>query len=139
VDFVDNQLSGKSGTIRARAVVENADFFLTPGTFGRLRLFGGEVEALLIPDAAVVPDQSRKIVFTVGSDNKVQVKAVTLGPIEGTLRVVASGLSGDERVVIAGMANPAVRPGAVVSPVAGTIKTAARCVEIHDAVLAFLH
>ena len=125
VDFVDNQLSGKSGTIRARAVVENADFFLTPGTFGRLRLFGGEVEALLIPDAAVVPDQSRKIVFTVGPDNKVQVKAVTLGPIEGTLRVVASGLSGDERVVIAGMANPAVRPGAVVNPVAGTIKTAA--------------
>jgi RND family efflux transporter MFP subunit len=45
-DFIDNQLGGKSGTIRRRAVVENPDFFLTPGTFGRLRLFGGEVDAL---------------------------------------------------------------------------------------------
>jgi multidrug efflux system membrane fusion protein len=61
VNFVDNQLNGKSGTIRARAVLENKDFFLTPGTFGRLRLFGGDVEALLIPDAAVVSDQSRKV------------------------------------------------------------------------------
>ncbi len=48
LNFIDNQLNGKSGTIRARAVVENEDFFLTPGTFGRLRLFGGNVDKLRI-------------------------------------------------------------------------------------------
>src|SRR5262249_23849902 len=66
MNFIDNQLNGKSGTIRARALVDNEDFFLTPGTFGRLRLFGGNFEALLIPDAAVTSDQSRKVVYTVG-------------------------------------------------------------------------
>ena len=121
MNFIDNQLNGKSGTIRARAVLDNEDFFLTPGTFGRLRLFGGNVEALLIPDAAVTSDQSRKVVYTVGPDNKIQVKPVTLGPIEEGLRVVTAGLSKDERVVISGLANPAVRSGAIVSPIPGNI------------------
>jgi membrane fusion protein, multidrug efflux system len=121
MNFIDNQLNGKSGTIRARAVVENEDFFLMPGTFGRLRLFGGKVEALLIPDAAVVSDQSRKVVYTVGPDNKIQVKPVTLGPIEESLRVVTTGLSKDDRVVISGLANPAVRSGAIVAPILGNI------------------
>jgi membrane fusion protein, multidrug efflux system len=121
MNFIDNQLNGKSGTIRARAVLENKDFFLTPGTFGRLRLFGGEVAALLIPDAAVVSDQSRKVIYTVGPDNKIQAKPVILGPIEETLRVVTAGLSGDDRVVISGLANPAVRSGAIVAPIPGKI------------------
>jgi RND family efflux transporter MFP subunit len=121
MNFIDNQLNGKSGTIRARAVVENEDSFLTPGTFGRLRLFGGKVDALLIPDAAVVSDQSRKVVYTVGPDNKIQVKPVMLGPIEESLRVVTIGLSKDDRVVISGLANPAVRSGATVAPIPGNI------------------
>jgi len=121
MNFIDNQLNGKSGTIRARAVVDNEDFFLMPGTFGRLRLFDGNVEALLIPDAAVTSDQSRKVVYTVGPDNKIQVKPVTLGPIEENLRVVTAGLSKDDRVVISGLANPAVRSGAVVAPIPGNI------------------
>ena len=121
VNFIDNQLNGKSGTIRARAVVENEDLFLTPGTFGRLRLFGGDGDALLIPDAAVVSDQSRKVVYTVGPDNKIQLKPVTLGPIKESLRVVTTGLSKDDRVVISGLANPAVRSGAIVAPIPGSI------------------
>src|SRR5499427_2660735 len=121
VNFIDNQLNGKSGTIRARAVLENGDLFLTPGTFGRLRLFGGDGEALLIPDAAVVSDQSRKVVYTVGPDNKIQLKPVTLGPIKESLRVVTTGLSKDDRVVISGLANPAVRSGAIVAPIPGNI------------------
>jgi multidrug efflux system membrane fusion protein len=121
MDFVDNQLNGKSGTIRGRALVENRDFFLTPGTFGRLRLFGGEADALLVPDAAVVSDQNRKVVYTVGPDNKIQAKPVTLGPIDETLRVITRGLSAGDRVVISGLANPAIRSGAVVVPIAGNI------------------
>jgi membrane fusion protein, multidrug efflux system len=105
-------------------VLDNKDSFLTPGTFGRLRLAGGELQALLIPDAAVVSDQNGKIVYLVGPDGKIQAKPVTLGPIEDTLRVITTGLSPDDRVVVSGLANPAVRPGAVVVPVAGSIKMA---------------
>ena len=119
INFLDNQLNGKSGTIRVRAVLNNRDSFLTPGTFGRLRLAGSELQALLIPDAAVVSDQNGKIVYVVGPDNKVKAKPVTLGPIEDSLRVIATGLSPDDRVVVSGLANPAVRPGAVVVPTAG--------------------
>jgi RND family efflux transporter MFP subunit len=126
MNFIDNQLNGKSGTIRARAMLANEDLFLTPGTFGRLRLFGGQVEALLIPDAAVVSDQSRKVVYTVGPDNKIQAKPVTLGQIEETLRVVMTGLSRDDRVVISGLANPAVRSGTIVAPAMGNIMLATK-------------
>ena len=126
MNFIDNQLNGKSGTIRARAVLENKDFFLTPGTFGRLRLYAGDVDALLIPDAAVVSDQSRKVVYAVGPDNKIQAKPVTLGPIEEGLRVVITGLSRDDRVVISGLANRAVRSGAIVAPIPGNIIVATK-------------
>ena len=125
MNFVDNQLNAHSGTIRGRAVFDNKDLFLTPGTFGRLRLSGGTFDGLLIPDAAVVSDQAHKIVMTVGEDNKVVPKPVTLGPIYEGLRVVQSGLAATDRVIIAGLANPFVRPGSVVAPQAGEIKPVA--------------
>jgi membrane fusion protein, multidrug efflux system len=121
MNFVDNQLNARAGTIRGRAIFENEDLFLLPGTFGRLRLFGGNVNALLIPDAAIVSDQARKIVLTVGADSKVVQKTVTLGAMHEGLRVVLAGLAESDRVVIAGVANPLVRPGAVVDPKEGTI------------------
>jgi RND family efflux transporter MFP subunit len=124
VDFVDNTLSPRSGTMRTRAVVENKNQLLTPGIFGRVQLFGGEYDALLIPDAAIVSDQSRKIVFTVNKDNVVQAKPVTLGPLVDGLRVVREGLSATDNVVLDGLANPMVRPGAKVMPQKGEIKTA---------------
>jgi RND family efflux transporter MFP subunit len=124
MDFVDNEVNAHSGTIRARAILDNQDHFLLPGTFGRLRLFGGEQDALLIPDAAIVSDQSRKIVLTVDDSKKIVPKAVTLGTLEMGLRVIASGLTATDKVVIAGLANPFVRPGAVVTPVPGEIKPA---------------
>jgi RND family efflux transporter MFP subunit len=124
MDFVDNTLNARSGTIRGRAVFENKDQFLTPGTFGRLRLFGGEVDALLVPDAVIVSDQASKIVLTVGPDNKVVPKPVTLGQISDGLRVIASGLTKDDKVIVNGIANPMVRPGATVTPQPGEIKVA---------------
>ena len=63
MDFVDNQLNARSGTLRGRALVDNKEDLLQPGLFGRLQLFGGEVDGLLIPDNAVVSDQAKKIVF----------------------------------------------------------------------------
>ncbi len=121
VDFVDNVLNPRSGTIRTRAIVDNKERLLTPGVFGRIQLFGGEYDALLIPDTAVVSDQARKIVFTVGADNVVQAKPVTLGPLVEGLRVVRSGLAASDKVVLDGLANPMVRPGAKVVPQKGEI------------------
>ena len=124
VDFVDNTLSARSGTMRTRAIVENKNQLLTPGIFGRVQLFGGEYDALLIPDTAIVSDQSRKIVFTVNNDNVVQAKPVTLGPLVEGLRVVREGLVATDNIVLDGLANPMVRPGAKVMPQKGEIKTA---------------
>ena len=94
MDFVDNQIKARAGTIRGRAIFENKDQFLIPGTFGRLRLFGGNINALLIPDTAILSDQASKIVLTVGADNKVDHKIVTLGAMYKGLRVVLVGLIG---------------------------------------------
>lgn len=125
MDFVDNMLNARSGTMRGRAVVENKTGLMQPGLFARMQLFGGEVDALLVPDAAVVSDQARKIVFTVGDDGIVKPKPVTLGALEGGLRMILSGLTAEDRVVIDGIANPMVRPGAKVTPQDGKIEMVA--------------
>jgi RND family efflux transporter MFP subunit len=122
MNFVDNQLNARSGTIRGRAVFENKDMFLAPGTFGRARLFGGDIDALLIPDQAISSDQANKVVMTVGPDKKIVPKTVTMGPIAEGLRVITAGLTESDQVVISGIANPFVRPGAVVDAIAGDIK-----------------
>ena len=125
MDFIDNRIDARAGTIRGRAIFENKNLFLLPGTFGRLRLFVGEINALLIPDATIVSDQASRVVLTVGSDNKVVQKNVTLGAMYQGLRVVLSGLTESDRVVVAGVANPFVRPGAVVKPMEGMIAVSA--------------
>ncbi len=124
MDFVDNALNPRSGTLRGRAIVQNTNQLLQPGLFGRVALFGGDADALLIPDSAIVSDQMRKIVFTVGDDGVIKGTPVVIGPIDGGLRVVTSGLSASDRIVIDGLANPMVRPGAKVTPEPGEIKTA---------------
>ena len=126
MDFVDNEMTARSGTIRGRAVLDNHDLFLTPGTFGRLQLYGGGADALLIPDGAVSSDQARKVVLTVGEGNKIVPKPVTLGGFALGLRVVTDGLKPDDKIVVGGLANPFVRPGVVVNPQPGEIKPAER-------------
>jgi membrane fusion protein, multidrug efflux system len=123
MDFVDNAINPKTGTIRARAIFDNKDGFLTPGFFGRLRLFGGTHDGLLIPDGAIASDQASKIVFTVADDGTVGTKRVELGPIIDGLRVVRSGLAPTDRIVIDGL--PRARPGQKVTAEDGTIKAAA--------------
>jgi len=120
MNFVDNVLNTRTGTIRGRAVFDNKDGLLTPGFFGRLRLFGGESNALLIPDTAIASDQSRKIVFTVADDGTVGTKLIELGPIVDGLRVIRSGLAATDRIVIDGLQR--ARPGQKVKPEDGVIK-----------------
>ncbi|MCJ2188194.1 efflux RND transporter periplasmic adaptor subunit [Novosphingobium sp. 2638] len=101
LDFTDNGLDPRSGTIRVRAVLANPDGFLTPGMFGNMRLAdSGTVKAMLVPDDAIQSDQARKIVLTVGKDGMVAAKPVELGPMIGGLRVIRAGLTAKDRVVI---------------------------------------
>jgi multidrug efflux system membrane fusion protein len=104
MDFVDNQIDPNTGTIRARAVVGNADGRLTPGLFARVRLIGsGERDALLIHDAAILTDQDRKYVYALGPKNEALRKDVKLGAEIDGLRIVESGLAPTDRVVVNGV------------------------------------
>jgi membrane fusion protein, multidrug efflux system len=121
LDFIDNAVNRSSGTIHARATVPNPDLAITPGQFARLRVaLGQPVPALLVPPAAVIPDQSRQIVMTVAADGTVVPKVVETGGLHDGLRIVQGGLAADDRVVIDGLVR--VRPGAKVAPVDGSIK-----------------
>jgi len=120
MDFVDNVVNAKTGTIRGRAILDNKDGLLTPGFFGRLRLYGGGRDSLLIPDSAIASDQANKIVFTVADDGTVGTKKVELGPITEGLRIVRSGLDPADRIVIDGIQR--ARPGQKVTAQDGTIK-----------------
>ena len=127
MNFVDNALDQGSGTIRARAEVHNPDGFLTPGMFGHLRLLGsGAYNGMLIPEEAVVTDQTRKAVLVVGEGDKVEQRVVELGPIVDGLRVVRSGIKATDRVVIAGVqrgrpgTKVSIKQGKIVPPAPGT-------------------
>ena len=113
LDFLDTALDVRSGTIRARATLANADLFLTPGTFARLRLRAGEGDVLLVPDAAIAADQAARVVMTVAADGTVVAKPVVLGPVVDGLRVVRGGISSGDHVIVAGM--HLARPGARVT------------------------
>jgi membrane fusion protein, multidrug efflux system len=127
IDFLDNAISSSSGTIRGRAEFPNPKGTFTPGMFGRVQVAAGPpAEALLVPDAAIGTEQVRKYVLVVDNQNVAQAKYVTLGPLIDGLRVVASGLAADDRVVVNGLMR--ARPGAKVSP---QMSTAAAALE-HD-------
>jgi multidrug efflux system membrane fusion protein len=120
LDFVDNALDRSSGTIHARATVPNPDLFLAPGQFARLRVtVAAPTPALLLPDSALVLDQSQHLVMTVSPDATVVPKIVQTGDFRGGLRVVRSGLEPNDRVVIDGLVR--ATPGAKVVPQHGAI------------------
>ena len=124
LDFVDNMLNRSSGTIHARATVANPELLLTPGEFARVRLvIGTPAPSLLVPDAAVLPDQSQHIVMTVAPDGTVAPKLVEIGDLRHGLRVIRSGLTADDQVIIEGV--PYAAPGSRVAPQDGTIRAAA--------------
>jgi len=121
LDFVDNAVDRSSGTLHARATVPNRDLFLEPGQFARVRLaVSPPSPALMVPDAAVTLDQSQQLVMTVTPDGTVTPKIVEIGDIRGGLRIVRSGLTPDDRVIIGGLIHAA--PGAKVLTDEGTIK-----------------
>src|SRR3954467_1579109 len=103
LDFIDNAIDPGAGTIKARAVIPNPNGFLKPGMFGTLRLKASQpYPAMLVPDTAVMADAARQIVFVVDRSGTVAARPVVTGPLRGDLRVIRSGLSRTDRVVIAG-------------------------------------
>ncbi|MGA0532883.1 efflux RND transporter periplasmic adaptor subunit [Hansschlegelia sp. KR7-227] len=115
IDFADNQLDQQTGTLRLRATVPNEDGFLTSGVFGRLKLQSSPTyDALLIPDDAILSDQTRKVVMTIGPDDKVVPKVVELGQLNGRLRVIKKGLTPEDKVIVNGLMR--ARPGSQVKP-----------------------
>jgi len=115
VSFVDNQVSSSTGTIRLRATFAIKDLALTPGLFARIRLQGGGAyRGCLAKDEAVVTDLNQRYVFVLGKDNKLEYRAVKLGPMTDGLRVVREGLHEGDVIVVSGLQR--VRPGAAVTP-----------------------
>ena len=107
---VDNRLDAASGTIRVRAAFDNADGSLVPGLYARVKVGGTKARpAVMVDDSAIGTDQAKKFVLVVDADDKVQYREVTLGNLHEGLRIVESGLSEGERVVVNGVLR--VRPG----------------------------
>lgn len=104
VDFLDNQLTPSTGTIRMRALLDNAQRQFTPGLFARVRLPGSaEFQATLIDDKAVLTDQDRKYVYVVDKEGKAQRRDITPGRLAEGLRIVQQGLKPGDKVIVDGL------------------------------------
>ena len=101
INFLDNTVDPSTGTIRARVVMNNHDHSFTPGLYARVQLQNQtEQQALLIDDKAVMTDQDRKYVYVLGPGNKALRKDVALGPLVDRLRLVQSGLTANDKVIV---------------------------------------
>jgi membrane fusion protein, multidrug efflux system len=115
LDFAENRIDQATGTMRIRAQIPNKDLILQPGLFGRVNMPGSlPYQGILIPDDAVGADQDRRIVYVVDDAGKVTAKPIRLGPRIYGYRVVRSGLTGNETIVINGLMR--IRPGVTVKP-----------------------
>ncbi|MET1027688.1 MAG: efflux RND transporter periplasmic adaptor subunit [Dongiaceae bacterium] len=104
MDFVDNQVNPRTGTIRGRAVFDNGDHQFTPGLYARLKLVGsGTYDAALIKDEAIGTDLGKKFVLVLAADNKVTYRSIELGPKLDSLRIVRTGLARGDKIVVNGL------------------------------------
>src|SRR5262245_30244290 len=122
LEFLDNQVNETSGTIRARATFQNGNGVFTPGQFAHIRVPGSEpYEAILLPETAIVTDQSQKIALVVAEDGTVGVKILRVGPNYDGMRIIREGLTPQDKVVINGLMR--ARPGSKVTAEMGEIES----------------
>jgi RND family efflux transporter MFP subunit len=115
IDFEDNQVNPKTGTLRVRGVFPNKDEALSPGFFARVRVpIGRAHHALLVTDRALDTDQGQKVLYVVNEKNEVVSRTVRLGALHDGLREITDGLEPGERVIVSGLQQ--VRPGLPVEP-----------------------
>jgi multidrug efflux system membrane fusion protein len=118
IDFINNQFDPSTGTLQVRGIFPNANGFLVPGSFVRVRVAGTpRYPGILVTDRAIGSDQGQKFALVVGQNNAVELRPLELGPVVDGLRVVRKGLTGDENVIINGLVN--ARPGSKVNPQSG--------------------
>ena len=117
IDSVDNQMDTRSGTVRIRARLDEVSPEMLPGLQARVRLQGGtSYNAVVVDDALVGTDQDRKYVLIVNAQNKVEQRPVELGPLQGTQRVLLSGVAAGSKVIVDGAYH--APPGSTVTAVA---------------------
>jgi RND family efflux transporter MFP subunit len=115
LDYAAPTVNQSTGTLAVRGVLPNADRVLLPGYFVRVRVpLDQQQGALLVPDVALGSDQAGRYLLVVTGENVVEQRKVQVGPLEGDLRVIESGLKPDDRVVIAGLLRAI--PGQKVDP-----------------------
>ena len=124
LDFIDNRVRTSTGTLLVRAELSNHRRIFAPGMFVRVRVpYGDAQNALLVSERAILNDQSLKYVLTVDGEGNVVRRDVELGNLDNGLRVIKSGLTADERVIVNGVQR--ARPGSKVNPISddGSSKT----------------
>src|SRR5258708_3480598 len=122
LDYVSPSINQSTGTLAVRGILPNPHHVLLPGFFVRVRVpYDEQKDALLVPDAALGSDQAGRYVLVVNADNVVEQRKVQTGPLDGELRVIESGLKGDDRVVVAGLLRAI--PGQKVDPQLQKIET----------------
>jgi len=110
IDFTDNKINATTGTIKLRGIFQNKDRTLIPGAFARIRLPVEKLDsALLIPEAAILSEQTRKFVYILNNEQVVEPRPVVLGAAQGMQRVILQGLTPDDNVVTSGLLM--LRPG----------------------------
>jgi RND family efflux transporter MFP subunit len=115
INFEDNQVNPRTGTLRVRGVFLNKSEALSPGFFARVRVpIGRAHRGLLVADRAVDTDQGQKVLYVVNEKNEVVSRAVRLGALHDGLREITEGLEAGERVIVSGLQQ--VRPGLTVEP-----------------------
>ena len=118
IDYTDNRLSQTTGTIQVRGVFANPDHHLMPGLFARIRVpVTRRDKALLVPDAAVGSDQRGEYLLLVNAQNVVEYRPIVTGMLAGNDRVVESGISMEDRLIVNGLQR--ARPGLPVNPAEG--------------------
>jgi RND family efflux transporter MFP subunit len=122
LDYVSPNVNQSTGTLAVRGILPNPDRALLPGFFVRIRVpFDEQNNALLVPDTALGADQAGRYVLVVNADNVVEQRKVQIGSLDGGLRVIETGLKGDDRVVVAGLLRAI--PGQKVDPQLQKIET----------------
>src|SRR5262249_31595390 len=128
LDYASPTINQSTGTLAARAILQNADRMLMPGYFVRVRIPRGAAKpALLVPNVALGSDQGGLYVLVVNKENVVEQRKVEVGPVVDTMRVIEKGLTSDDRVIVTGLLRAI--PGQKVDPQTQTATAA----QVHGA------
>jgi RND family efflux transporter MFP subunit len=115
LNYASPTVDSTTGTLTARAILDNPNRVILPGMFARVRIpVRTRNDALLVPDVALGTDQRGRYLLVVGKDNVVEQRPVEVGPLEGSLRVIEKGLAAGDKVIVGGILRAI--PGQKVDP-----------------------